>query len=353
MTIHINKNQYLEFEKIAIGAFSPITGFMNEKELHSVVDDMRLPNGAVFPLPVLLDISKENYESIKFSTKVSLRYEGELVGYLYPNDFYECERIAAALKIYGTSSEEHPGVAYFYGLQPIFVGGGVELLKRPSFEFSAYEYTPAETRQYFLDHNWTSIVGFQTRNAPHRAHEYLLRVALELADGLFVQPLVGHKKSGDFTPEAVLVGYEALIGEFLPESRILLGTLSTVMRYAGPREAVFHAIIRRNYGCTHFIVGRDHAGVGDWYGLYEAHELTRRFDEDLGIKILRLNGPYHCHKCDSIATIASCPHEGTKYAEHISGTYMREVLRAGVSPDSHLMRQEVVTALSAIDCFIN
>lgn len=353
MLITLNKNQYLELEKLHIGSFSPLQGFMNEKELHSVANEMRLPNGSIFPLPVVFDISREEFAGIRDQNKVDLYYNGKKVGCIIPNDFYECDRKNIAKKIYGTDSIAHPGVAYFYDLKPIFVGGRVEMYERPNFEFLAYEYTPNETKKIFHELNWHSVVGFQTRNVPHRAHEYLLRVALEVADGLFIQPLVGYKKAGDFSPSAILAGYEALIRGYLPIKKVLLGTLSTVMRYAGPREAIFHAIVRRNYGCTHFIIGRDHAGVGDWYGLYDAHELSRRFDGELGINILRLNGPYFCSKCDTIATISSCSHEGTEFVQHISGTYMRSLLQLGKTPDSHLMRKDVLDALSSTDCFIS
>jgi len=352
-SLALSRDQYLELEKISIGAFYPLTGFMGKEELNSVVDKMRLLDGSIFPLPVLLDISSDDYQKIKRLNKVELLYENEVIGQLYPNEFFECNRVEIAKKIYGTSSVKHPGVAYFYGLHPIFVGGRVEMNKRPSLEFSDFEFTPAETRKYFSESNWIKIVGFQTRNAPHRAHEYLLRVALEISDGLFIQPLVGHKKSGDFTPEGVLVGYEALIEHYLPKNRIFLGTLSTLMRYAGPREAVFHAIVRRNYGCTHFIVGRDHAGVGDWYGLYDAHKLISRFDGELGIEILKLKGPYYCKKCESISTESSCPHSETEYIEHISGTYVRKLLQSGVVLDRRFMRDEVLGALSTINPFIN
>lgn len=353
MILEINKNQYLELEKIAIGAFHPLDGFMLEKEFNSVVDNLRLPNGAIFSLPVMLDISEDDYLFIKNEKKVDLSYGGGVVGCLYPESFYTCDRSLVASKIYGTKSHEHPGVSYFLKLEPVFVGGKIELFKRPSLEFSSYEFTPAETKKFFLDKKWKTIVGFQTRNAPHRAHEYLLRIAMEVADGLFVQPLVGHKKSGDFTPKAILMGYEALIKNYFPDNKVLLGTLSTVMRYAGPREAVFHAIVRRNYGCTHFIIGRDHAGVGDWYGLYDAHSLAKKLEGELGIQILNLNGPYYCQKCNSIATISTCSHEGTNYAEHISGTYIRNILRSGMVPDANFMREEVISALSSIDCFID
>lgn len=351
-SIVIDRDQYLELEKLGLGAFAPLTGFMNEEEFLSVVEKLRLPSGAVFTLPVVLDISEINASAISNADVVDLVFEGTLVGRIRPNDFFSCDRRAVARKVYGTDDPTHPGVRHFYDLKPIFIGGEVELLQRASFDISDYELTPQETRQIFRERGWKRIVGFQTRNVPHRAHEYLQRVALEHVDGLFVQPLVGRKRAGDYTPEAVMRGYRALIGDFLPSNRVLLGILSTQMRYAGPREAVFHAIIRRNYGCTHFIVGRDHAGVGDWYGLYDAHELTRQFDGDLGIEIMRLKGPYHCKKCDGIATENTCAHAGTDFMEQISGTYMRHILSNGRHPDPHLMRQEVVDALKGITCFL-
>jgi sulfate adenylyltransferase len=352
ISISIDRDQYLELEKIGLGAFAPITGFMDEREFTSVVDTLRLPSGSVFPLPVILDIDDQCAHAIRDAEVVDLVFDGNLVGRLRPTDFFSCDRRYVARTIYGTEDPGHPGVRHFYDMKPIFVGGEIELLRRAEFDISAYELTPADTRRIFSELGWRRVVGFQTRNVPHRAHEYLLRVALEHADGLFVQPLVGRKRSGDYMPEAIMRGYRALIGNYLPSRRVVLGILSTLMRYAGPREAVFHAIVRRNYGCTHFIVGRDHAGVGDWYGLYDAHELTRQFDGELGIEIMRLKGPYHCEKCDGIATENTCAHGGTDFVEQISGTYMRRILSSGNHPDPHLMRQEVVDALKGIICFI-
>lgn len=350
--ITLDRDQYLELEKIGLGAFAPLEGFMDEREFNSVVDNLRLPDGQVFPLPVILDIDEQCAKSIRDAEVVDLVFEGISVGRLWPKDFYSCDRRSVARKVFGTEDPAHPGVRHFYDLKPVLVGGRVELLLRASFDISKYELTPSDTRRIFREMGWDLIVGFQTRNVPHRAHEYLLRIALENADGVFVQPLVGRKRSGDYLPEAIMRGYRALIGNYLPSKRVVLGILSTLMRYAGPREAVFHAIIRRNYGCTHFIVGRDHAGVGDWYGLYDAHELTRRFEGDLGIEIMRLKGPYHCDKCDCITTENSCAHWGTDYVEQISGTYMRRILGTGNHPDPHLMRQEVVDAIKGINCFI-
>ena len=351
-SIAIDRDQYLELEKLGLGAFRPLIGFMDEREFTSVVNTQRLPTGSVFPLPVVLDIDDQCAHVIRNCEAVDLVFDGSIVGRIRPTDLFSCDRRQVAKKIFGTEDPSHPGVRHFYDMKPVFLGGEIELLRRPEFDISKYELTPADTHRIFNELGWQRVVGFQTRNVPHRAHEYLLRVGLEHADGMFVQPLVGRKRSGDYTPEAIMRGYRALIGNYLPPQRIVLGILSTLMRYAGPREAVFHAIIRRNYGCSHFIVGRDHAGVGDWYGLYDAHELTQRFDGDLGIEIMRLKGPYHCKKCDGIATENSCVHLGTELVEQLSGTYMREILGSGNHPPPHLMRQEVVDALKDIRCFI-
>ncbi len=350
----LTRPQYLEFEKLGLGAFRPLAGFMNEDEFHAAVETMRLPGGAVFPLPVALDVDGETAQRLRGLPWVALIYDGEQVGELRPESVFTCDKAAVAAKVYGTGDSAHPGVAFFMSGGDHFLGGPVALTKRATFDFSGDELTPEETRALFTRKGWKSVVGFQTRNVPHRAHEYLQRIALEQVDGLFIQPLVGRKKKGDYTPQAILRGYRTLIEEFYPANKVVLGILSTYMRYAGPREAVFHALIRRNYGCTHFIIGRDHAGVGDYYGLYEAHELMRRLDGDLGIEIMYLHGPYFCERCDSIVTEQTCPHEQTasQLVTHISGTDLRATLLGGKAPDAHLMRPEVIAALRETDLFI-
>ena len=305
--ISISRNQYLEFEKIALGAFAPLTGFMREPEFQSVVENLRLPTGQVFPLPVVFDLSREQAKDVKSVSKIVLVLDNEEVGEIVPESVYSYNKETVAKSVFGTTDPRHPGVAQFLTMGDFFVGGPIKLYRRVRFSFSSHELTPEETRAYFAKKEWRTVVGFQTRNVPHRAHEYLLRLALEMADGLFIQPLVGTRKRGDYLPEAILTGYQALIKDFLPQDRILLGVLSASMRYAGPREAIFHALVRRNYGCTHFIVGRDHAGVGGYYGTYEAHELTQRYENDLGIQILRFHGPFHCSRCGGIYTDRTCP----------------------------------------------
>jgi len=352
--LHLNLTQYLELEKLALGAFAPVTGFMNEDEFRSVAETMRLPSGVPFPLPIMLDIDAETAARIKGRPAAALVFHGEQVGELCPESIFGCDKDETCRALFGTRSPEHPGVRFFKTGGEYFVGGPVKLTRRAVTDLTPHELTPQETRALFAARGWKTVTGFQTRNVPHRAHEYLQRVALEVTDGLFIQPLVGRRKIGDYAPEAILAGYRALLDGFFPKDRVVLGILTTAMRYAGPREAVFHAIIRRNFGCTHFVVGRDHAGVGDYYGKYDAHRLTERFDGELGITILRLSGPFYCRACDGIATERSCSHETTdpKAVVHIAGTDMRAMLSGGMEPDHHLMRPEIIAAARRVPLFV-
>ncbi len=351
--INLNLTQYLEVEKIGLGAFFPIMGFMNETEFKSVVNEFCLPSGDIFTLPIVLDVDEKLANEIDIGSTVELLYMGSVVAHLIPNDFYNCDRSLVAKAIFGTDDPNHPGVKHFISLKPVFVGGLVKLLKRIDTGIWHDKLTPADTKTIFRENKWRRMVGFQTRNVPHRAHEYLQKIALEFADGLFIQPLIGQRRSGDFTPEAILTGYETLINGFFPKDRVILGTLSTFMRFAGPREAIFHAIIRRNYGCTHFIVGRDHAGVGGWYGEYDAHRLANKFEGKLGITILCLSGPYFCEICDSLVTEKTCPHSGTDAVKLINGSDMRQILGDGSFPNPKLMRHEVIESLNNIKLFMD
>ncbi len=350
----LNREQYLELEKLGLGAFAPLAGFMNEEQVRSVATDMRLPDGTVFPIPVVLDLKPADAQRLSGKSNVALIFEDTEVGDLSPESFFVPDKKDLAAKIFRTTDVLHPGVAHLMTMGGTFVGGPIKLKKRIKLDISEFELTPAETKEMFAARGWKSIIGFQTRNVPHRAHEYLHRVGLETSDGLFIQPLVGRKKIGDYTPQAVIEGYRALVEGFFPADRVILGVLSTAMRYAGPREAVFHAIIRRNYGCTRFIVGRDHAGVGNYYGKYDAHELTRRFDGELGIEVVRLSGPYYCRRCDGIVTEQTCPHRLTEpdAVRDISGTDMRALLVEGLAPEPHIMRPEIVARLKNVPLFV-
>lgn len=350
----LTRTQYLELEKLGQGAFQPVTGFMTEDEFLSVSQSMRLPDGQVFPLPIVLQLSEGDAERIKGLPRVSLLFDGVEVGELTPLNLYRPDMAASARQIYGTDERAHPGVRFFMDAGDVFVGGPVRLKGRIALDVTEWELTPAQTRQAFQDRGWATVAGFQTRNVPHRGHEYLQRIALEICDGLFIQPLVGQKKEGDFMPAAIMAAYRTLVDDFYPAKSVILGILSTAMRYAGPREAVFHAIIRRNYGCTHFIVGRDHAGVGDYYGQYAAHALLDQFGAELGISIIPLENAYHCDICDSMATEKSCSHglSHPNSVRSVSGTDMRSILSGGSDPNPRLMRPEIVRSVRGMDLFV-
>ena len=354
VSINVNRQQYLELQNLALGAFDPLSGFMKEDELAAVVESSRLPGGQVFPLPVVLDLTDEQARAVQGADILRLSCDGIEVGEVDLEELYTCDKTKVASRIFGTIDSAHPGVAHFFAMGDWFVGGGVRLAQRLPSEYSDWDLTPQETRAHFAERGWATVVGFQTRNVPHRAHESLLRLALELCDGLFIQPLVGRKKIGDYDPLAILTGYQTLIDDFLPRERVLLGVLTTSMRYAGPREAVFHALVRRNYGCSHFIVGRDHAGVGNYYATYEAQEFTRHFDGDLGIQILRFRGPFYCSICDGMVTDRTCPHlQSAPHAtRQISGTDLRSILVNDHQCPRELMRPEVLDKIRHLSLFI-
>lgn len=350
----LRRDQFLELQKIGIGALAPLSGFMNEDDFHHSVHKLRLADGRLFPLPVYLDVTTDMASAIRGRPRVTLTFEGVAVGEIEPQNVFRWEREDVARAVFGVSEREHPGVAKMYSDHEWLVGGPIKLHDAGRRFLFAGELSPAETKAIFKSRGWKTIAGFQTRNVPHRAHEYLQRIALELSDGLFVQPLLGRKKVGDYTPEAIMSGYQTLIGRFLPADRVVLGVLSTAMRYAGPREALFHAIIRRNYGCTHFVIGRDHAGVQSYYGKYDAHALARQFAGELDIAILALAGPFFCRLCDGIATENSCPHVTTQpdAITEISGTMMRQILSGAETPHPNLMRPEIVASVSGKRLFV-
>jgi sulfate adenylyltransferase len=353
MKISLRDDQYLEVEKLSDGVFFPLVEFMSKEEVDSVAETMTLPSGEVFSLPVLFDITKEQANELGGKDTILLYYQNELVANLHVNTVFSIDKEKYLVPFFKTDETVHPGVHDFMSMGEFFISGKVEMIKKATFSFSKNELSPVETKAFFKKMGWKTIVGFQTRNIPHRAHEYLQKVALETVDGIFIQPLVGKKKKGDFTPDAVIKGYEALIEHYYPKDRFLLGILTTKMRYAGPREAVFHAMIRKNYGCTHFIVGRDHAGVGGYYEKYEAHELISKVESKLGIKVLTLCGPYYCSKCDGIVTEKTCPHiDNNGYAHQISGSFIRESLQKDAVINEKFIRNEVISALEGITCFI-
>jgi sulfate adenylyltransferase len=332
-----------DLRALATGAYSPLSGFLGAKEHQSVTESMRLPDGTLWPIPVCLGIG----DGVRVDgDRMALRDErGGLLGVLEVAEVFERDRAAEAELVYGTSDPAHPGVARVLGSPSRAVAGPIEALVAPlDGPVGARAFTPAQTRAAFAERGWATVVGFQTRNPVHRAHEYLMKCALETVDGLLLHPLVGPTKEGDVPAEVRMRAYAAVLGYF-PASRVLLAALVAPMRYAGPREAVLHALVRKNYGCTHFIVGRDHAGVGSYYGTFEAQQLLASLPaEDLGIIPLRFDNAFYCQRCLAMATGKTCPHPASDHVA-LSGTQVRAMLSAGQLPPPEFSRAEVAELL--------
>lgn len=342
-TIEIDEDILSDLEKIAIGSFTPLEGFMNKEELMSISEKGRLPSGYPFTIPILLQIKKEKVNEIPHKGELLLSFNGKVYGMIEIEEVFEFDTDYVAKKVFGTDSEEHPGVSLLKSKGRYAIGGKIWLFERPKHPFSEHELTPQETRKIFKERGFKTVCAFQTRNAPHRAHEYLQRIALEITDGLFIHPILGRKKKGDFSNDTILKSYHALIENYLPKERVVLSGLTTPMRYAGPKEAIFHAIVRKNYGATHFIVGRDHAGVGNFYDPYAAHRI---FDEypDIGVEIIKVKSVFICKKCDGIASERTCPHDDN-LREYISMTRIRNALKTGESLPEGIIRPEVFEVL--------
>lgn len=339
--IFVNYENLLDLKYLASGIFDPLEGFMNHEDFKSVVYDMKLSNGVIWTLPITLEV--EDLNSYVIGSTRDLYYQNELIGNIYIEDKFQVQD-KDLFEIYQTKDLSHPGIKKEKSKSPFKIAGKIQL-KQEVYQDSLYK---GVLQDVFSKKNKEvrTIVGFQTRNAIHKAHEHLQKIALEVCDALFINPLIGWKKQGDFTQEAVMEAYEVMFEEFYPKNRVYIQGLETNMRYAGPKEAIFHAIVRKNAGCSHFIIGRDHAGVGDYYGVYDAHKLAKELSpsKDLGIELLLLKEPYFCTKCQEIVSEKVCSHQdGHKIS--ISGTKIRKALISGEIPDERFMRKEVAQAL--------
>jgi sulfate adenylyltransferase len=330
-----------DLDMVACGALSPLEGFMGQEDYERVVDEMRLVSGLPWALPVCLAVPAP-----PSGDRVALAdAEGRALAVLEVEEIYEYDRVREAERCFRTTDQAHPGVARLYAQHDLYLAGRVTVFERPQPAFPELALDPAETRRLFADRNWRRVVGFQTRNPIHRAHEYLTKGALETVDGLLIHPLVGETKSDDVPAATRVECYRVLLDGYYPSDRVVLSAFPAAMRYAGPREAIWHAICRKNYGCSHFIVGRDHAGVGDYYGTYDAQLIFDEFEpHELGVEPMFFEHAFWCRRCGQMATPKTCPHSGDDHV-FLSGTKVRELLAAGELPPAEFSRPEVAEVL--------
>jgi sulfate adenylyltransferase len=346
--VQLDERAISDLVMIAIGGFSPLKGFMEQADYEKVVEEMHLVNGLPWSIPITLSVSEEVAAPLQEGSWIRLDdLQGKFIGVLELTQKYRYNKAHEAINVYRTDESKHPGVKVLYESGPINLAGPVWLLERESHPlFPKYQVDPAQSRTMFQERGWKTVVGFQTRNPIHRAHEYIQKCALEVVDGLFLHPLVGATKSDDIPADVRMRCYEIMLDKYFPQNRVILAINPAAMRYAGPREAIFHALVRKNYGCTHFIVGRDHAGVGDYYGTYDAQKIFDEFEPlELGIVPMKFEHAFYCTRTGQMATSKTSP--STKEERiHLSGTKVREMLRRGELPPQEFSRPEVAAELA-------
>jgi len=341
MSIRVDRDLVNDVENIADGIFSPLEGFMLEHDFADVLKRGRLANGIAWTVPIVLDVDEQTAKQMKDSHDVVIKDESERIfAIMHVEDVFKFNKLEMAKAVYQTEDTKHPGVAKTMSMQGMLVGGRVDLIDRvDGSELRRHRLSPARTRDEFRKRGWKTVVGFQTRNIPHLAHEMLQKAALNFFDGLFVNPLIGRKKSGDFKDEVIIKAYEMLIDDYYPKESVMFVTLHTEMLYAGPKEAILHAIMRKNFGCSHFIVGRDHAGVGNYYHPFAAHEIFKNYP-DLEIKPVFFPAFFYCKICMGTVSEKTCPHDAQHRLE-LSGTKLRQMVTSGERPSELLMRPEI------------
>ncbi|RJP17693.1 MAG: sulfate adenylyltransferase [Candidatus Abyssobacteria bacterium SURF_5] len=348
VSVKLNAREVSDLEMIATGAMSPLEGFMTQDDYVSVLDLMRLAKGLAWTIPITLALKEgDREEAYRPGEDVALYDErNQPLGVLHLEDKYKVDKEREASAVLRTTDEAHPGVKYLQSVGDVYLGGRISLLHRPNHVlFPKYRLDPKETRVLFKAKGWRQVAAFQTRNPIHRAHEYLQKCVLELVDAMLIHPLMGETKGDDIPADVRMRCYEILLEKYYPKTRVALSIFPAAMRYAGPREAIFHALIRKNYGCTHFIVGRDHAGVGSYYGPYDAQYIFHEFEpEELGISPLFFENAFFCRACNGMASAKTCPHD-TKEHIVLSGTKVREMLRNGMAPPPEFTRPEVADVL--------
>jgi sulfate adenylyltransferase len=340
--VEVGSRQLADLEMLAIGAYSPIGGFMNKADYLGSVNDMHLSNGLPWSIPITLSTTSEQAATLKEGSQIALvNAQGTLQAVMTIEEKFGYDKQLESSKVYRTTDEAHPGVKVVYEQGDVLLGGPVRVVALQQQAFAKYRFTPTRSRQAFAERGWKRVVGFQTRNPVHRAHEYIQKCALETVDGLYLHPLVGDTKGDDIPADVRMQCYEVLLENYYPTDRVILGVLPAAMRYAGPREAIFHALMRKNYGCSHFIVGRDHAGVGNYYGTYDAHYIFAEFDPaKLGITPMFFDHTFFCRACDSMASTKTCPHNSDHHVA-LSGTKVRQMLQVGEIPPREFSPQKL------------